>query len=717
MNLLLLLACAGGVKSEDAPLQAPPREGGEMEEKMAPAAGSAAPPPKPMAPARAEAPSDDRDAAAPEPGPVEEERSESAARSWFPESFLWMPSVATGPDGLATVDVQVPDTLTTWRVLALGHSRAGAQGGDVASFQSTLPAYVELTVPSSLVAGDRVEIPLLVVNQQASPLEAPLAVQVQGGAGGAGGAVRVGPQDSLLRMTTVSAGGPGELRILARLGEIDAVDRRIPVTPAGFPVSEVEAGTLGASADRVVEAVDGGHDGRVDVTVWPGALGYVIDELDRVAASSPTSLADHVYRHLLAGQARALGAPAESAALIRSVELRAWQGIVRASRSPDAWTAALVRAGLGSPSKDSPAAALAARLEQVIEDGQQPDGLWGLGGGSSIDRVLTHTAWCAWIGGEAPGLRTRASGAFARNAPRLTEPGMAAWALLSGAIEEPQRARLLAAVKAGIEVDEAGGSHLPGGGTRPDGMPLGSLDATAAAALVLADEPAIASELVTWLLRRRGEADAIGQILLLRAFTTVLGGEIPSATVIRLEADGQELARATLDPSQPHAPVSLHAALDGARHALRIASDPPVAGLAWSLERRAWVDRAPPRPGGLDLALTVPALSRNVEGPLQLSLSAPEDARVDLDLGLPAGVKADPVALDALVREGRIAGWWAEDGRLRLRGALASGGNFSASIPVRASFGGSLQAPPSRVVVQGRPQEPLLLAGARWQVR
>ena len=60
----------------------------------------------------------------------QEEGGAVQTRAWFPESFLWMPLVETDPSGRASVTVPVPDTLTTWRLLALAQS-AGAEIGAV----------------------------------------------------------------------------------------------------------------------------------------------------------------------------------------------------------------------------------------------------------------------------------------------------------------------------------------------------------------------------------------------------------------------------------------------------------------------------------------------------------------------------------------------------------------------------------------------------------
>ncbi len=83
----------------------------------------------------------------------------AATRAWFPETFLFNPLIVTDASGRADVKVKVPDRLTTWHVLALAHSREGAQAGTTTDFLGTLPTYVDPVVPKQLVAGDEVRLP------------------------------------------------------------------------------------------------------------------------------------------------------------------------------------------------------------------------------------------------------------------------------------------------------------------------------------------------------------------------------------------------------------------------------------------------------------------------------------------------------------------------------------------------------------------------------
>ena len=115
-----------------------------------------------------------------------------ATRAWFPETFLFEPLILTDAKGHATVPVKVPDRLTSWRVLALAHSRQGGQAGAVTSFLGTLPSYVDPVIPGFLMAGDEVRLPVQLVNTTTADLSTTLKLSSENGSLSAfGGAVKV----------------------------------------------------------------------------------------------------------------------------------------------------------------------------------------------------------------------------------------------------------------------------------------------------------------------------------------------------------------------------------------------------------------------------------------------------------------------------------------------------------------------------------------------
>jgi hypothetical protein len=154
-------------------------------------------------------------------------------RAWFPETFLFEPLIVTDADGRANVPVKVPDRLTTWRVLALAHSRQGSQAGAVTSFLGTLPTYVDPVTPPFLYAGDVVRLPVQVVNTTDADISTSLTYAATGGALSSDGkSVKVPAGGTALDVVTLTTTTPGAAVFKATLGTTDAVEKRIELKPS-----------------------------------------------------------------------------------------------------------------------------------------------------------------------------------------------------------------------------------------------------------------------------------------------------------------------------------------------------------------------------------------------------------------------------------------------------------------------------------------------------
>src|SRR6185436_8674888 len=117
-----------------------------------------------------------------------------------------------------THQVRVPDRLTSWRVLALAHSRAGAQAGAETTFRGTLPTYVDPVVPAFLMTGDEVSLPIQIVNTTDEAVTGALRLEVSGAAlGRAPKPVRLAGQASVVTYAGLRAGRPGTVTLHAAL--------------------------------------------------------------------------------------------------------------------------------------------------------------------------------------------------------------------------------------------------------------------------------------------------------------------------------------------------------------------------------------------------------------------------------------------------------------------------------------------------------------------
>ncbi len=682
-------------------------------------------------------------AAPPAPGAPPAEAPATPGRAWFPETFLFEPLVVTDASGSASVPVKVPDRLTNWRVLALAHSRSGAQAGAVSAFAGTLPTYVDPVLPPFLRAGDVVRLPVQVVNTTGAPVTRSLKVEAQGVAvEGGSRTVTVPAGGSVVEYVTVRAAQPGPVTVRASLGGTDSVVRSFDVWPTGRPVSETRGGTL--AAPRTLElagpadAVAGSE--RVRLLVYPGALGVLRAEL--AAAVERGGVAEDAYALLLAGRApellKSLGGTADAEELERMTAL-AGQRVLRAGRAPDVATAALrAEAALAHP-ENPVLARLGERLSSQVASAQRPDGTCQGEDGWTLQRLLVATADCtrtvragagsAEGGRRASAFHARAAGAFERYVSRVRDGYTAAAILASGGVSGSVRDTLRKQVREALKKRPDGSAFLPVDTdvVRADGLAPSETEATALAVLALAeDKEAPLADLGTSLLAdyrpEHGWGDGRANHVGLRAALTLFKEPLPPQVRVVLERDGKVVTEGTLDAKALREVLALEGAVPGSAgaHTWTVRAEPAVPGLGFSLTLAAYVPwRAAEAGQGLELAVKGPAEAK-VGLPVELTVQAasPSGMALTLRQGLPAGVQVDRPSLDALVREGRVSAYEVEDGAVSLtlppRGAAEP---FNARFKVVPTLAGSLQAGASSLTPVGRPDLVFHVPPTTWAVR
>ncbi|HEU4732912.1 MAG TPA: alpha-2-macroglobulin family protein, partial [Kofleriaceae bacterium] len=676
---------------------------------------------------------------APEPKPPQEQATEKAGaknegknepknearaartRAWFPETFLFEPLVVTDDHGAAVVPVRVPDRLTTWRVLALAHSRAGAQAGAATSFLGTLPAYVDPVVPAFLIRGDTVRLPVQIVNTTTEPITSSLEIAAANASltrGPRPGARTVPAQGSTVEYATLVADHPGTAKLRVALGGTDAVERAIEVRPAGRPVTQSRSGTLAAPRRFTTPGTPGADPAtdRVRLTVFPGALAVLRAELG--ASTARSGVADDAYALLLAGKASsllaALGDRPDPDAL-RALALVASQRAIRDGRTLDIERAALLaEAALAHPGNPV-LARLGERAAAYLAQNQRPDGTFSGQTGWTLQRLLVVTAEAVRAAGadqashatrqRTQKIQDRAAGAFARTAEQVTDGYTAAAILASGAVTgelaEALRKRVSAAIKTGA--DGAAYLEVGEGVVRADGKIPSRVEATALAVLALAgDARALAAlgDLGTTLLGayslERGWGDGRVNLVAMQAVLALFKAPLPSSVTVTLAMDGTPVVRGTLEGAKLHDVLALVGPAPGlaGEHAWTLTAEPPVPGLGYSLALDSWLpwDRQAVHEG-LELALPE-RMAGTVGKPLELTVTAvaPSGIPLHIQQALPAGVQVDTPSLEAQVAAGTIERFVAADGTLDLHApALAPGKTFSLTYRVVPTLGGTLR--------------------------
>lgn len=690
----------------------------------------------------------------PEPKP-EESKEEAAAtetsteggvgaptRAWFPETFLFEPLVVTDEQGRANVPVKVPDRLTTWRVLALAHSRQGGQAGSVASFLGTLPTYVEPVTPAFLYAGDAVRLPVQVVNTTDADVTSPLKYAASGAELSAvGGTVRVPAGGSTVEYVTLTTKTPGNAVLRATLGDTDAVEKSIPVQPAGKRELLARGGTL--AAPRTFELIGPANalpgTESLRLRIFPGALGLVRSELS--AAIGRGGVAEDAYLLQLLGDApaiiRALGAdPAEPT--IRDLRILATQRVMRHARAPSVDAATLLtEAALAHP-ENPVLSRLGERLAMQVAQSQRGDGTCQGADGWTLQRLLVTTADCVRAARastatpqakqRATAVSLKASGAFERNLQRVNDGYTAAAILSSGAVSGNVADTLKKLVLDGLQTTDDGGRFLSVGQgvVRPDGASPSTYEATALAILALKDDPkAPLADLGTYLLGGYsavyGWGDGRANLVALRAAVQLFKDPVPAGVKIVLERDGKQLASGELSAAALKDVLVLDADATGSSgaHTWTIRADPPVPGLGYSLDLVAFTPWKAEPGGGLDLTTTLPKdLQVGRAGDVELTAAMPAGLQTELGLSLPAGVQADTPQLDRLVSSGAIVRYETQDGLVTLHvPPQPPGAVFTTKVRVVPTLAGTLQSGPSTLGPEGQPRRAKAFAPVTWKVK
>jgi len=105
---------------------------------------------------------------------------EGLIRTRFEDTAYWNPALRTDPDGRATVEVELPDNLTTWRLRGRGITADTLVGEATVDVLSTLDVLVRTVAPRFFVIGDRATLSVIAHNNTRDELQATITLQAAG---------------------------------------------------------------------------------------------------------------------------------------------------------------------------------------------------------------------------------------------------------------------------------------------------------------------------------------------------------------------------------------------------------------------------------------------------------------------------------------------------------------------------------------------------------
>ena len=162
-----------------------------------------------------------------------------APRSDFPDTAAWFPALLTDANGEARVTIQLPDSLTTWRLTGRAVTQATQVGEARATFLTQQAIIVRPILPRELTQGDSLALSAVVHNYGAEAAELDVALAESGGL--------LAVEDAIQRIALQ----PGETRVV------------------GWPVAVVAAGEARALVTATVVGQDGANDVVGDAVELP----------------------------------------------------------------------------------------------------------------------------------------------------------------------------------------------------------------------------------------------------------------------------------------------------------------------------------------------------------------------------------------------------------------------------------------------------------------
>jgi uncharacterized protein YfaS (alpha-2-macroglobulin family) len=104
----------------------------------------------------------------------------SVTREYFPDTAYWDAQIITDAKGEATVNMNLPDTLTTWQVLVRGLTRDTLVGEAQLQVITTSDLLIRPVTPRFLVVGDHAQLAAVVQNNTPNALQGTATLQATG---------------------------------------------------------------------------------------------------------------------------------------------------------------------------------------------------------------------------------------------------------------------------------------------------------------------------------------------------------------------------------------------------------------------------------------------------------------------------------------------------------------------------------------------------------
>ena len=210
-------------------------------------------------------------------------------RTDFRKTVFWQPNLAVGRNGTATVEFYNSDAVTTFRATVEGLGVDGSIGRGEQRFFTQMPFGMDVKIPTNLLSGDRLVLPLTLANNTEKAISGKLVINTPAGFT----SVKKLPGTLTLKAGETTTIYPeyevgfeaktGALQVAFQAeGFADAFAELVKVQPRGFPVAQVFGGSaLDQTFDfEINDPIEGSL--QAAVTVHPSVLSDLTSGLERM---------------------------------------------------------------------------------------------------------------------------------------------------------------------------------------------------------------------------------------------------------------------------------------------------------------------------------------------------------------------------------------------------------------------------------------------------
>ena len=147
-------------------------------------------------------------------------------RSEFQDTAFWRAEVTTSAEGTASVEVMLPDNLTTWQVLVRGLSKDTLVGEGLSEVITTKPLLIRPVTPRFAVVGDQIELAAVVHNNTDQPVNATAALNAPG--------FILDETDKALQAVSLPANGRARVTWRGTVGQLEVISAVFSIEGGGM---------------------------------------------------------------------------------------------------------------------------------------------------------------------------------------------------------------------------------------------------------------------------------------------------------------------------------------------------------------------------------------------------------------------------------------------------------------------------------------------------